>query len=131
MRQQFINAANVIVVAGFAVLTFLLPLFYLQTTSEFFELNKQALLTGVIGILLIVWTVKMVVQRKVNIVVSPMTVPLLAFLGAYIISTIFSVDQFVSIFGYHGRFAGNIIQVSAIILGFFVLSSNLNKLSNL
>lgn len=129
MRQQFINTANLIVVAGFTILVFLLPLFYLQTTSEYFELNKQALLVGVMGILLLVWTVKMVVQRKVNIVVSPMTVPLLAFLGAYIISTIFSVDQFVSVFGYHGRFTGNIIQIAAVVLGFFILSSNLTKLT--
>lgn len=129
MRQQFINTANLIVVIGVSLLTFLLPLFFLQTTSEYFEINKELLVVSVVGVLLLIWTAKMMVQRKVNIVVSGLTLPLLAFLGVYIISTIFSVDQFVSIFGAHGWFTGNIIQVSAGIFAFFILVSNLNRIT--
>lgn len=127
MRQQLIDTLNSLILIGTGLLTFTLPLFFLQTTSEFFELNKQMLLISVVGLMLIIWSIKMVIQRKVIVTVSPITLPLVFFLLAYLISTFFSVDQFVSIFGFHGRFAGNLLQVGFSVIAFFAIATNLNS----
>jgi len=76
---------------GFAILigtTFILPLFFLPITSEFYEYNKQYLLIISSTVLLLIWAVSSVLERKVRIIRNPFTLPLLAIVASWIVSTI-------------------------------------------
>lgn len=67
---------------------FLLPLFFLPITSEFYEFNKLVLIVLSASIMLLIWTGSMVLNRQVRLVRSPLGLPLLALAGAWILSTL-------------------------------------------
>jgi tetratricopeptide (TPR) repeat protein len=69
-------------------LTAIFPVFFLPITSEFYEFNKNFLLIGVSGILLLLLTVGFVVDKQVKITRSPFGLPILAVLITWLISTI-------------------------------------------
>src|SRR3990167_2526794 len=103
MKEQFLNPINTAIRFGIVALAFLTPLFFLPITSEFYQFNKQALVVVATSILLVLWGVKMGIEGKMRIVRTPIDLPLLLFALAVILSTIFSVDRYVSIAGFYPR----------------------------
>ncbi|MFA4833422.1 MAG: tetratricopeptide repeat protein [Patescibacteria group bacterium] len=103
-------------------LVFLLPLFFLPWTLEFFEFNKQVLLWLVAILLAVLWLVKMVYpvinfnesiisngarfEKQIILKRTPLDIPILTFLIITMLAGIFSQDRFSSFFGYFGA-AGN------------------------
>lgn len=75
------------------VTVFLFPLFFLTTTPEFYEFNKQALLYVSSLSLLIIWTATFVVSRRVRLTHSPWGLPILAVTLAFLISTVFKTPN--------------------------------------
>jgi len=65
----------------------LLPVFFLPITSEFYEFNKLALLMISTAVLLVIWTVTFVLDKQVHFTRSPFTVPLLAVMASWLLST--------------------------------------------
>lgn len=57
----------------------LLPIFYLPITTDFFEFNKMALLFITSLILLLLWCLKIITERKVQFFTTPFTIPILLF----------------------------------------------------
>src|SRR5579859_306767 len=102
--MKFISYCNSIIEYSFYALFFLVPLVFSGDTSELFELNKMWLTFGLTAIIGAVWASKMVLQKKVIIQRTPLDILLLLFLASQIISTIFSLDQQVSWWGYYSRF---------------------------
>lgn len=70
-------------------LLFLLPLFFLPTTEDFYEFNKQMLLAFTTSILLIVFAIDIVRRKKIDIITSPLDFPLLTLILLSLFSTIF------------------------------------------
>lgn len=68
---------------------FLLPLFFLPITSEFYEFNKQVLLIAVALVTLVIWTVRFLVDKQVRLTRSPFGLPLLGFGVVWGLSTYF------------------------------------------
>lgn len=52
-------------------LTFLLPLFFLTSTPEFFEFNKKALLAAAVAIMVITWAVRHILAKSVRLTLTP------------------------------------------------------------
>ncbi len=70
----------------------------------------------------------MILAKKIVFKKTPFDIPILLFLITQIISTIFSIDRHVSLFGYYGRFNGGLISIiSFIILFYGFISNNINK----
>ncbi len=63
------------------------PLFFLPITSDFFEVNKQALIFGTAAILTITWAIQSIVKQTVRFTISPLTIPLLIYVGAFLLSS--------------------------------------------
>ncbi len=68
--------------------TFLLPLFFLPITSEFYDFNKQALVIFLALTSLLILTISFVAERQVTLTFSPIGLPILVFLTSIALSTI-------------------------------------------
>ena len=128
-KDQYLGPVVGLIRFGIVGLAFLTPLFFLPITSEFYQFNKQVLLLVVTAVLLILWGVRMGIEGKVRIVRTPLDIPMLVFGLAFILSTVFSVDQYVSIAGFYPRFHGSLVSAIAYIVLYFVAVSNLDKAS--
>ncbi|QQG43137.1 MAG: O-antigen ligase family protein [Candidatus Daviesbacteria bacterium] len=73
------------------------------------------------------WVLKMISQKKLLLKNTPLNIPLLAFLGANILSTIFSIDLYTSVFGYYSRSNGGLLSILSYFLLYFALVSNFTK----
>lgn len=85
------KVSELVAKSGFWVVAgavFLLPLFFLPITSEFYEFNKNFLLIAASATLLLLLAVNFVVDRQVKILRSPFGLPLLAILVSWLLSTV-------------------------------------------
>ncbi len=76
---------------GFILTTagaFLLPLFFLPLTSEFYDFNKQALVIFLALTSLLILTASFVAERQVTLTFSPFGLPILAILVSLVLSTV-------------------------------------------
>src|SRR3989338_1403435 len=66
---------------------FLVPLFFLPITSEYYEYNKHFLILILSSSLLVVLVLGFLVDKQVRITRSPLGLPLLLLSGAWLISS--------------------------------------------
>lgn len=88
------------------ILPFLVPIFFLPITTEFFELNKLTLIIVSTILLAILWAIRLMVGHKIELAKSIIDFPLIVFTGVYALATVFSMNKTVSIFGSQGRWLG-------------------------
>jgi putative inorganic carbon (hco3(-)) transporter len=109
---------------SFYALFFLVPIVFTSATSELFELNKMWLtwvLTIIIGAS---WLIKMALQKKIIFQKTFLDIPIGLFLLSQVISTIFSMDFHVSLWGYYSRFNGGLLSIISYILLYYAFLSN-------
>lgn len=122
--MKLINICNKFIEFSFYALFLLVPLIFSSHTSELYELNKMWL-TWVLTILVATaWTVKMVIMKKIWIQKTPLDIPIALFLISQIISTVFSIDSYTSIWGYYSRFNGGLLSTVSYIVLFYAFLSN-------
>jgi O-antigen ligase len=102
-----------------------------KSTSELFEFNKMIFIYGSTVIIAFLWFYKMVVNKKIILKKTPLDIPIIIFFISQIVSTIFSIDKHVSIFGYYGRFNGGLLSITCYIILFYALISNKNDIEKL
>lgn len=73
------------------------------------------------------WILKTVNDKRLTINRTPLDIPLLLFLGANILSTIFSIDPHTSIWGYYSRSNGGLLSIISYLLLYFAFVSNIEK----
>lgn len=76
-----------------ATVYLLFPVFFLTITTDFFTFPKQILIVGSSLILLILWGVKALAERKVTVLLNPLNIPVLLFAIILILSTFFSLSR--------------------------------------
>lgn len=84
------------------IFAFLLPLVALPWTSEVLEINKQVLLFGATGVVVLSWLVGSLIDRQVEVRFNYLLVPLAVYVAAVGLSTIFSQAGFLSWTGASG-----------------------------
>lgn len=118
----YINKAiSWIIIATAAIM----PLLFLDKTSEFFEMPKIIFLIGTVLVLLILWSITWIIQGKVVITKTPLDLPLLLLLLIIIASTFLSDSKFVATYGNFPRLHGSMISWVAYILFYFITVSNI------
>lgn len=103
------------------LMAFLVPIFFLPTSTEFFSFNKFALLVVAVLFLIVLWGFKTITGKGMEIIKSTIDTPLLAFLGVLIMSTIFSVSKTNSIWGTQARWLG--LMAFLVIVAYYYLSA--------
>ncbi|CAN5332343.1 hypothetical protein BH10PAT1_BH10PAT1_0260 [soil metagenome] len=112
----------------FYILFFVLPLIFFPKTSEVFEFNKMVFVYIFTVLIIGFWIIKMIRQKKVIFKHTILDIPIFLFLGSQIISTLVSIDQRTSIFGYYSRFNGGLLSTICFVLLYFAFVSNINKI---
>lgn len=86
------------------------------------------ILTYTITVVIIgAWLLKMINQKSLSIKRTPLDIPLLLFLGANILSTIFSIDRHTSIWGYYSRSNGGLLSLISYLLLYWAFVSNMGR----
>jgi len=112
---------------SFYLLFFLTPLFWTSQNYELFEYNKMLLTYGFTVIIVGAWVLKTINDQRLTIKRTPLDIPLLLFLGANILSTIFSIDPHTSIWGYYSRSNGGLLSLISYLLLYWAFVSNMTK----
>jgi putative inorganic carbon (HCO3(-)) transporter len=123
--MKLVNYCNRVIEYSFYALFFLVPLVFSGNTSELFELNKMWLTFGITAVIGTAWATKMIAQKQFSVQRTPIDILLLLFLASQIISSIFSLDQHVSWWGYYSRFNGGLLSTICYILLYYAFVSNL------
>src|SRR3989338_10110518 len=98
---------------------FLLPLFFLPWSSSILELNKQLLLLVLAGGALILWLLHVVVSGQLLWRSNPLDKGVTTLLVAVVLSTIFSLDRFKSLFGLTGSLSDSLMTIFALSVFYF------------
>src|SRR3990167_6278935 len=93
-----------IIKISFLLLFFLIPLIFTPVNFELFEFNKMLTVYFLTIIIAAAWGARMVVEQKIIFRRTFWDIPLLFFFAAMGISTVFSRDIYMSLFGYYSRF---------------------------
>jgi len=109
---------------GFYALFILTPLVFVGDTSELFEFNKMWFVFGIAIFIGATWITKMIFEKKISISRTILDIPLGIFLLSQLISTIFSLDQHVSFWGYYSRFNGGFLSLLTYIFLYYAFLSN-------
>ena len=71
-----------------AFLSFLLPLFFLPLTVDFYTFNKLTLFYFFVSLLLILWAIKTYFGQKIVFVKNPLTLPVVGLTAGFLLSTL-------------------------------------------
>ncbi|MBI2329908.1 O-antigen ligase family protein [Candidatus Daviesbacteria bacterium] len=126
---------NKIIPYSFYLLFFLTPLFWSSLNYELFEYNKMILVYAFTVIIVGAWLLKTISDKqslrpdglkRLTIKRTPLDIPLLLFLGANILSAIFSMDPHTSIWGYYSRSNGGLLSLVSYLLLYWAFVSNMD-----
>jgi tetratricopeptide (TPR) repeat protein len=105
---------------------FLIPIFFLPILGESFDFPKTQILLFLSSLAFIIWITKMIQEdKKFRFYRSPMDLAILVFAIVSIISSYFSIDKNISLFGFYGRFFPSLIGIVSLLLFYFLLVQNL------
>ncbi len=105
-----------------SVLIILFPLFFLQFSLDTLEISKQTLLVIVISAAMLTWSASLYHDGKISRHrgVTPWILWLLV--GAFAVSSGFSLSPFMSVFGFSGQEYASVLTWAALALFFFLLT---------
>ncbi len=113
------------ILTGAFFLTFAVtPIVWSPLNYELFEYNKMMLVYLLTVVIVSTWIVKMAKEKRLILKRTPLDIPLLLFLAANFLSTVFSIDKHVSIWGYYSRSNGGLLSIICYILLYYALVSN-------
>src|SRR3990167_6138216 len=115
--MKLINICNKVIEFSFYAIFLLIPLAIAGDTSELFEFNKMWLAVS--------WIIKSIVKKEFRIQKTPLDVPILLFLLSQLLSTIFSWDRHISVWGYYSRFNGGLLSIILYIFLYYAFVSNI------
>ena len=116
-----------IIYYSFGLLFFLTPLIWTPLNFELFEFNKMLFVYFLTTLIIGSWILKSINQKNIILNKTPLDIPLLLFLSANILSTIFSIDPHTSIWGYYSRQNGGLLSIISYSLLYWALVSNISR----
>ena len=117
---KLVGYAEKVIEYGFCGLAFFVPLVFTTSTFELFEFPKMVLVYFLTTLIVAAFLVKSALLGNLTLPRTPLDKPIAAFVLVNIISTIFSVDRYTSIFGYYTRFNGGLLSLFCYVALFYV-----------
>lgn len=111
----------------FVALFFGLPLFFTGFTWQGINFEKEIYFYFWILVALIAWVSRGVITGEMQIRRTPLDIPIGIFWVVYLLATIFSVDKWHSFWGFFGDPSRGLMSVTALIVAFYLISSNFTK----
>jgi putative inorganic carbon (HCO3(-)) transporter len=122
-----INFCNKIIRYSFYALFFFVPLVFVGSTSELFEFNKMWLTFAVTIVIMTAWITKMILQKQIVVQKTQLDWFIVAFLVSQIISSLISLDNRISFWGYYSRFNGGLLSMISYALLYYAFVTHFNK----
>src|SRR3989344_1120419 len=122
--MKIIRICNKVIEYSFYAIFILIPLAIAGDTSELFEFNKMWLAFCLGVIIAAAWAIKSIVNKELRIQRTPLDIPILLFLLSQFLSTIFSWDRHISVWGYYSRFNGGLLSIILYIFLYYAFVSN-------
>lgn len=94
----------------------IVPLFFDIRLYSVFDLSKVSVLYLLTTVILSLWTILVACRRNFTFSPTAIDIPILAYLGIFIIASIFSINPLISLFGTYKRFEGLTATVSYLFL---------------
>lgn len=116
-----------ILVYSFYALFTLTPLIWTSMNHELFEYNKMIFVYLLTILITTTWVIKMILEKRFIFKKTPLDIPLILFLIANILSTVYSIDPHTSIWGYYSRSNGGLLSIVSYLLLYWALVSNFEK----
>ncbi len=108
-------------------MVFLVPIFFLTSTFEVLEFNKQMVMVVFGLVALLFWLWKMLLQRRVGWVRNPLNVVILVFLLIYLAISFFSLHPYESFVGSFQQSAESFASVFFYIALYFLILNNVKS----
>lgn len=115
---------------GVLLVSLLTIFFFWNLTTEFYETPKFFILAIFLGLLLLLSTLKYILEGKVTLKVSSIDLPLIVILTVAGLSAYFSASPQISIWGAGSKIHGSLISLFAYILFYFVLVNNIHRVKD-
>lgn len=106
---------------------FFSPLIFSPASSELFEVPKMFFVYFAAAVVATVWLLFSLASGKFTLAKTPLSLPLLAFLLSVVVSTIFSIDRFTSVFGYPTRANGGLLSILSYLVFFGAVATFFDK----
>ncbi len=104
-----------------------IPFIFTWKTEELFEFNKMLFVYALSAILLGLHFAKMILKKRIIFRKNFFDLAIIIFLVSQILSTIFSIHPYTSIFGYYSRFHGGLLSTLSYTALYFVFVNNVKK----
>ena len=127
MSNKISPICDKVIKYSFYLLFFLIPLILTPWNYELFEFNKMILTYLLTTIIVAAWLVKMARARRFLFRRTVLDIPLILFFASQFISTLFSIDRHISLWGYYSRFNGGLFSTISYLLLYWAYVSNLDK----
>jgi len=127
MEMGASNLAEKVVEYTFYAVFFIVPIIWLPVTNELFEFNKMIVVYLGTSVILAVWALKSIEEKQITLRRTPVDIPIVLFVLANILSTIFSIDRHTSIFGYYTRLNGGLLSTFSYIILFYAFVTFFNR----
>lgn len=127
MSNTISSYCHKVIAFCFYTLFLFVPLVFVGSTSELFELNKMWLTWNLTILIGIAWITKMIVNRQLHIQRTPLDIILFLFFLSQCIATIFSLDPRISVWGYYSRFNGGLLSTFSYLFLYYAYVSNITK----
>lgn len=127
MKENFIKLSHNLIFILITSAAVIFPLAFLPTTTEFFDFNKFTALLIITVAGLLIWALRMILEKKASFTRTPLDIPLLILLVVIFVSAFASIDQFGSLIGSPQRLWPSFFPFATLIAFYFLASSNLNK----
>ena len=122
-KKDLLSYIQTVSVAIIALTVFILPIFFLINTTDFFIFPKQILIVGATVTLLVLASAKMILEKKIVLLSNPFNLPLVLFGAVVAVSSIFSVNRYDALL--------QAVPVIALIFFFFEIINTVKTKKNL
>ena len=104
-------------IVGFLIaIVVIVPLFFDIRLYSVFDLSKVTILYLLTIAILVVWSITMAINPDFQFHYTSLGIPILAYIGVFIISSLLSINPIMSLFGTYKRFEGLTATVCYILL---------------
>ncbi len=109
---------------SFYAVFFIVPLIFLPGHVELFQFNKMITVYLLTTMITSAWVIRIVLSGQLKIKRTPFDIPLILFLISQVVSTIFSIVPYTSLWGYYSRFHGGLLSTASYVLLYYAFVSN-------
>jgi len=110
---------------------FLVPLWFLPNTLDVLELNKQTLFVVITMVALIAWLGKSILDKQFSMSRSWIHLVVAVFAGGYLVTSLFSVDRYMSLVGNFGQMQWSFTTIAAFVVFYFIIVNTVKDTAKL